>query len=83
MYYMDWSILYRVCGVLGLIFIILGIFLKKKKEEDIAFVVGGILLTIYSIFLKDVLFIVLQIVFTLSSLYDYFKRKTHKTYVKD
>lgn len=80
---MDFTILYRLCGVLGLVFIILGTFLKKKKDEDLSFIAGGILLTIYSIFLNDVLFIILQIVFTISATYDYFKKRTHKSYIKD
>ncbi|PIU22016.1 MAG: hypothetical protein COT14_03395 [Candidatus Diapherotrites archaeon CG08_land_8_20_14_0_20_30_16] len=80
---MDFNVLYRVLGVLGLIFIILGVLLRKKKQEDLAFICGGILLCIYSIYLKDAIFIVLQIVFTCAAIYDYFKKRTHKYYVND
>lgn len=75
---MNYTIIFEIIGVLGLIAIIAGVLLKTKKKEDLAFIVGGILLAVYSIHLKDVIFIILQVVFTFVAIYDYFRKRKQK-----
>ncbi len=75
-------ILFKIVGILGLVFIIIGEVLRRKKQQDLVFIAGGILLCAYSVFLNDLVFIILQVVFTLIAIYDYFKKRTHKEYVK-
>ena len=62
-------------GIIGLILIILGILIKKKdrKKRDILYIFGGILLASYSFYIKDTIFITLQIVFVLVVIYDLIK----------
>lgn len=67
------DIIFKVAGSIGLILICLGIIKKTRKTQDIYYIIGGIFLEIYSIFLGDIVFIVLQLVFSLSALYDYIK----------
>lgn len=74
------GLLFKVLGVFGLVFIILGVTLRKKKQEDLSFIAGGVLLCAYSAYLKDPIFILLQVVFTAVAIYDYFRKRTHKTY---
>ncbi len=63
----------KIIGVLGLILIIIGIVTKKRKNQDIFYILGGTCLTIYSIYIRDLIFIILQIVFTLAAIYDFVK----------
>ena len=62
-------------GIIGLILIILGVLIKKKdrKKRDILYIFGGILLAVYSFYIKDIIFITLQIVFVLVAIYDLIK----------
>ncbi|MBT7755188.1 MAG: hypothetical protein HN726_03245 [Candidatus Magasanikbacteria bacterium] len=60
----------RACGILGLLLITWGIFIKKEKRQDLIFIFGGLGLLFYSISLKDPIFITLQIVFIFASLYE-------------
>lgn len=70
--------IFEVSGVIGLLSITLGVLLKNRKEEDILYVIGGLFLEVYSIYLHDGIFIILQIVFVLSAAYDLLKnKKTH------
>jgi len=64
-------------GIIGLILIILGILIKKKdrKKRDILYIFGGILLAIYSFYIKDTIFITLQVIFILVAIYDLRKQK--------
>ncbi|MFH2028739.1 MAG: hypothetical protein ABIJ08_06380 [Nanoarchaeota archaeon] len=65
--------LMRLIGIAGLILIIIGIMVKDRKTRDYLYIPGGICLTIYSINLKDTIFIILQVVFTIVAIYDLFK----------
>jgi Ca2+/Na+ antiporter len=63
--------LYKISAILGLICIILGITITKtsqKRKQYVLFILGGILLEIYSLRIKDTIFIILQAVFTLSAI---------------
>ena len=65
--------IFKIIGALGIILISLGILNKKRKKQDIFYILGGLCLEIYSISLKDVIFIVLQIIFTGAAIYDLVK----------
>jgi len=67
--------LFKLFGIVGLLLIIFGVLLKKRKQKDLFFIFGGVCLEIYSIYLKDPIFIILQAVFILSAVYDYFRKK--------
>jgi len=62
-------------GIIGLVLIILGILVKKKdrKKRDVLYILGGILLAAYSFYIKDTIFITLQIIFVLVAIYDLIK----------
>jgi len=68
--------LFKPIGILGLVLIIIGILIKDRQHRDILYILGGICLTIYSIYLNDTIFIVLQVVFTIAAAYDLIKNKT-------
>ncbi|MFA5127151.1 MAG: YgjV family protein [Patescibacteria group bacterium] len=59
--------MFKIVGVLGLILITVGVLIKSEKKQDIFFILGGLALLVYSIFINDWIFIVLQIVFILTA----------------
>jgi len=70
--------IYYLSGILGLILIIFGVIAKKRKQEHKFFAIGGICLIIYSISIKDTIFIILEIIFTLTSIYELTKKKKNE-----
>ena len=62
--------IFKIIGAFGLILISAGIITKERSKQDILYIIGGVCLEIYSIYLGDYIFIVLQIIFTLSAMYD-------------
>jgi lipid-A-disaccharide synthase-like uncharacterized protein len=72
------EILVKILGAIGLVLITIGIFAKKEINQDWIFVAGGICLLGYSIYLQDPIFIPLQIIFTLASLYEIYTLKFKK-----
>ncbi len=69
---MPW--LFKLLGALGLLFITAGVF-KRQTSQALLFAVGGGLLLIYSLYLRDPVFIPLQLVFIGSSLYQFHQLK--------
>ncbi|MBU2104396.1 MAG: hypothetical protein KKF67_01305 [Nanoarchaeota archaeon] len=69
------SIIFTIIGAIGLILISIGIITKKRKNQDILYIFGGICLLVYSTFLKNTIFIILQFIFTLTAIYDLTKVK--------
>ena len=65
--------IFTIFGILGLIFIIWGIFLELNKKRTIIYIIGGISLLIYSISKNDLVFITLQCFFILASFIEFFK----------
>lgn len=61
-----------VLGIIGLLFIVTGILIKNKnrKKRDILYILGGLSMVVYSFYLNNVIFIILQIVFVIISIYD-------------
>ncbi len=62
-------IIFKIIGALGLLLVSAGVITKNKKIADILFIIGGIFLTAYSIFIGDLIFIILQVVFILAAIY--------------
>ncbi|MFA6177698.1 MAG: hypothetical protein WC694_02265 [Candidatus Paceibacterota bacterium] len=69
---MDINI-FKLIGIVGLLLISVGLLLKNRKHQNILYIVGGGCLEIYSIYLKDTIFAILQIIFILSAVYDLIK----------
>lgn len=69
---------YKLIGAIGLILISIGIVVKNRKKQDVFYIAGGICLEIYSIYIRDVIFIILQIIFTLAAVYDYALQRRHR-----
>ncbi len=65
--------IFKIIGALGIILISIGIVVKRRKIQDIFYIFGGICLEIYSIYIGDLIFIILQIIFTLAAAYDFIK----------
>jgi lipid-A-disaccharide synthase-like uncharacterized protein len=70
--------IFKIIGALGLILITIGVLTKKEKLQNIYFIIGGLLLETYSIYLKDPIFITLQIVFVLAATYELIKLQFFK-----
>jgi Ca2+/Na+ antiporter len=71
---MDIS-LYKIMGVIGLILIISGMIVKSRSKRDLLCFSGGILMFMYSTYLKDIIFTVLQAFYVLVTGIDFIKRK--------
>lgn len=65
--------IFRIIGAIGLLLISVGIITKQRKNQDILYIIGGLLLDVYSIYTGDMIFIVLETIFTLASIYDLIK----------
>jgi hypothetical protein len=63
------EIICRACGIIGLFFMCGGVL----KKLNILFLISGVLLTIYSIYLGDVIFIILECVFVFITIFDMVK----------
>ena len=75
--------IFHLLAILGLLILTFGVLTKKEKQRNILFFIGGILLTTYSIYIKDIIIISLQIIFTLAAGYKLIKiRKKGKLTVK-
>jgi len=67
----------KIFGIVGLVLISVGV-LTQKKSEDLFYIFGGIALLVYSIYIADYIFIILQVIFILSATYHFFRLKLHK-----
>jgi len=71
---------FQIIGALGLISIINGTFLltKKSRKRKTIFtflLLGGICLEIYSIYIQDLIFIILQSIYIIVAIYGWLKIK--------
>ena len=64
---------FKLIGVLGIILISIGVVTKRRKRQDVFYILGGACLEVYSIYINDLIFAVLQIIFILSAVYDFNK----------
>ncbi len=62
--------MFTLIGIIGLLIISFAIWLKNERRQDILFVVGGILMLVYSISIDSIIFAVLQAVFIASALFE-------------
>ncbi|HBR81100.1 TPA: hypothetical protein DEA21_05705 [Candidatus Uhrbacteria bacterium] len=62
--------IFKLIGVLGLILISVGIIIKKRRAQDVCYIIGGTCIGIYSFYLGDLIFIFLQAIFVLAAVYD-------------
>ena len=80
---MAFNIFYLM-AIIGLVSIIIGTFMisqgKRVKREKIysLLLVGAFFLTIYSFYIKDLIFIILQISYILIVIYDIIKLRISK-----
>jgi lipid-A-disaccharide synthase-like uncharacterized protein len=65
--------MFKIIGAFGLILISVGLLVKGRKKQNILYILGGIGLEVYSISIRDTIFIILQIVFIFSAVYDFIK----------
>jgi len=72
------EMIFKIFGAIGLILIAIGVIIKNEKIQDIYFIIGGLFLEVYSIYLKDPIFITLQIIFILTAGYELIKLQFFK-----
>ncbi len=65
--------IFTIIGILGLIFVIFGLLQRKEIKEDIFFLIGGVFLIVYSIYLRNTIFIILQAAFILATVWEIIK----------
>jgi len=68
----------KIIGALGLICIIAGLLLNKRKSRDFLYLIGGTFLAAYSIYIKDLIFTILQSAFVLATIYDLIRIQLRK-----
>ncbi len=66
--------IFKILGGIGLVLITIGTLVKNRKEEHIFFILGGLCLLVYSISIRDPIFIPLQIIFVLAAIYYLIKK---------
>lgn len=76
-------IIFKIIGATGLLLISTGIITKTRKTQDILYILGGLSLKVYSIYLGDIIFIILQIVFILAAGYDLMRIQVNNTKQKN
>jgi len=69
---------FEVIGALGLVLISIGIIIKKRKAQDIFYICGGICLETYSIYIGNIIFIILQIILILAAAFDLIRVQLQK-----
>lgn len=62
--------MFKIFGVVGLLLITVGVLIKSEKKQDLLFIIGGLALLVYSIYIGDWIFIILQIVFILTAAWE-------------
>ena len=67
--------IFKIIGVIGLVLICLGMIVRKRTTRDILAFFGGIGLLVYSIYLKDIIFTVLQSVYIIVITIDFINEK--------
>ncbi len=66
---------FKLIGAIGLILITKGVIEKKRINAIMFFIGGGILLEIYSLYIQDIVFIILQLIFTIVAIHQFLKLK--------
>lgn len=69
-------------GVLGLLAITIGVILTNERQQDVVFIIGGVLLAGYSAYRGDPIFLLLQIVFIIVAVVELIKLSKKKHWLK-
>ncbi|MBI4116468.1 YgjV family protein [Candidatus Pacearchaeota archaeon] len=67
--------LFSLLAVIGLLILTWGILTKKDNKRNFLFLIGGALLIIYSIYIKDIIIVAVQVIFTLAAGYKLWRKK--------
>ncbi len=70
--------IFKAIGVLGVILISVGIMKREEIKEDFYFILGSLCLEAYSLYIRDVLFVILELIVLFSALYEFIKLKKRK-----
>lgn len=70
--------LFKALGATGMFLLVCGIMNQNSLKRNTLFSVGGLMLFTYSVYLRDPIFIPLEAIFALSSIYEIYKIKKHK-----
>ena len=62
--------IFKIIAIIGLLILTCGIVTKKERKRDTLFVIGGVMLVSYSIYIKDVIIIAVQSIFTIAAAYN-------------
>ncbi len=78
------EIIYRILAVIGLLIVVLGNYfsiktLTRKKYTYLLLTLGAILLLLYSVSINDTIFIILQAVVIITSIWEYYMVHIKKT----
>ena len=57
-------------GTLGLIVVTAGVTIRQRAHQDLCYVFGGFCLAVYSIYLRNPIFAILQVMFVAVAGYD-------------
>ena len=60
---MSTELYFQIAGAVGLLLITGGVLQPTEKRQNILFVFGGFFLLAYSVFLRDPIFVPLQVIF--------------------
>ena len=71
-----------VAGILGLLAITVGVILTHERQQDVVFIVGGVLLAGYSAYRGDPIFLLLQVVFIVVAVAELIKLSGKKHWLK-
>lgn len=59
--------IFKLIGIIGLLLIIRGVSVNNKKQQSQIFIYGGLCLTAYSIYIHDLIFTILQLIFVIAA----------------
>ncbi len=66
---------FKIIAIVGLLILVCGVLVKKDRKRNILFLIGGILMAVYSIYIGDAIIISLQIIFIFAARYKLFWEK--------
>ncbi|MBI5045521.1 MAG: hypothetical protein HZC14_00710 [Candidatus Niyogibacteria bacterium] len=67
--------IFKIIGAIGVLFIVAAVLLQDRRKQNMAFIVAGALLEVYSIYIGDTVFIVLEVVFIAAAVYECFNMR--------
>lgn len=76
---MDVDVLMKGIGALGLLGISGGVLLQNERKQDWLFIAGGVGLLAYSLYLKDPIFVPLQIIFMATAAWELWHTRTRRS----